>query len=73
MDPYLERMFFLIQTIFLYKFWTNITTIGSVNVTWWTLEIMPGSSTTTHSIGERGQQVKKKSVERKQKNKPTCL
>ena len=31
---------------FWYRFWTTITAIGSVNVTWWTLEIMPGSSTT---------------------------
>ena len=43
---FVKDVFFLFKHFFLYGFWTTITAIGSVNVTWWTLELMPGSSTT---------------------------
>ena len=44
--------------------WTTIAAIGSVNFTWQTLEMLPGSSTTPYTAIEKP--MIKMSVEKKQ-------
>ena len=40
------------KVLFLHRLWTIIAAIGSVNMTWWKLDILPGYSTTPNPAEE---------------------
>ena len=58
---------FFFKVFFLHRFWTTIAAIGSVNITWWKLDILPGYSTTTNPAEENP--MKKKDSKQKLKKK----
>ena len=41
-----------LKVFFLHRLWTTIAAIGSVNITWWKLDILPGYSTTPNPAEE---------------------
>ena len=43
---------FFFKVFFLHRLWTTIAAIGSVNITWWKLDILPGYSTTPNPAEE---------------------
>ena len=45
-----KHVFF--KVFFLHRLWTTIAAIGSVNITWWKLHILPGYSTTPNPAEE---------------------
>ena len=51
-----------LKCLFLHRLWTTLAAIGSVNITWWKLDILPGYLTTPNPAEEnsmkKGQQVK---------------